>query len=574
MSTIGEERQLDFRVIILSSAATRTVARLIERLDREVQEARVCAVVYEILQTKSMFQRARLLLKSIRQPGYIDYLGHRILQGICRIMADLGHRVLQIAHACPAQPNGPSQHNLDDLARFCSRRRIPLHVTADIHAASTLNFIHEQSPDLGLVYGTRILRPELFNIPRHGSINIHQRKVPAYRGGGPVGLWELLDTEREIGVTVHRVLREVDVGPVIRSTTIPIEPFDTLVSLALKADVVGNDLLVACVRDFARQMADERPQIGPGRVFRSPKPAELYHYERRLRRARPRYQPELGRPRWKLAARSLLFGPRAVARNWLRRYRKLFPVVILYHHVVTDRPHPMGISTEAFFRHVAYLRRHYRIVRLDEALNMLEHGSVTAPTVVLTFDDGYGDNFVSLRAVVEATEVPITLFVSTSFIASGKLFPYDIERSQLDFLPLTMDQLARLAKMGFEIGSHTRSHFDCGSKDADRLREEIVGSKEDLEQCLHMEIPYFSFPWGHPENMSELAIRLAMRTYRYVFAAYGGENFAGHHPSGYLKRCSHPGHLWELELTLQALLDRQTPSPPRDVLPQTEAAAH
>ena len=57
-------------------------------------------------------------------------------------------------------------------------------------------------------------------------------------------LWEMLDGQREIGVTVHEVEEKLDAGAVINAQTIPIEPFDNLTSLALKAHVVANDLLV------------------------------------------------------------------------------------------------------------------------------------------------------------------------------------------------------------------------------------------------------------------------------------------------------------------------------------------
>ena len=61
-------------------------------------------------------------------------------------------------------------------------------VTGDYHCEESLEFVRSLNADLGIVYGTRILKPPLFSIPRLGSINIHKRKVPDYRGGGPVGL--------------------------------------------------------------------------------------------------------------------------------------------------------------------------------------------------------------------------------------------------------------------------------------------------------------------------------------------------------------------------------------------------
>ena len=61
----------------------------------------------------------------------------------------------------------------------------------------------------------------------------------------------MLDGQPEIGVTIHQVTAQLDAGHVVNAATIPIEPFDTLTSLALKAHVVGNDLLVRSVADYA-----------------------------------------------------------------------------------------------------------------------------------------------------------------------------------------------------------------------------------------------------------------------------------------------------------------------------------
>lgn len=545
-----------FRVIIFSSIEPRKIARLAARIHAEAPEAQVCAVLYERRLAKPLRKRIASFLKNAPDPRFLTYAARRIFHVLVRILWSFADVALRMIHASPRHPNGSGHYSLGQVSQFCQTNSIALQVTSDIHSPESLEFVRRHQPDLGLVFGTRILKPDLFTIPHQGSINIHKRKVPDYRGGGPIGLWEMLDGQTEIGVTVHRVLAEVDSGAVIKSSSIPIERFDTLTSLALKADVVGNDLLVASVRDFARGTVSEYPQVGAGRLFKSPKPQEMLRYQRELKRRRKAYQPACGQPGWRLIARCLLFGPYAMARNWARRMRGSFPVIILYHHVVTDRPHDLGISTETFLNQVAYLRKHYRIASLQQALAMLESNSVTAPTVVLTFDDGYEDNFLTLRAVIEETSVPVTLFLCPQAIAERRPFGHDVLQRQPGFLPFTREQVVYLSRNGCEIGSYTRSHFDCGSTDEAALRDEIVGSKFDLEAWLKQEVRYFSFSWGHPPNMSPTALRIAKESYRYVFFAYGGENFATQdQPLWYLKRSPHPNDILELGLLLQSLLD-------------------
>jgi peptidoglycan/xylan/chitin deacetylase (PgdA/CDA1 family) len=404
------------------------------------------------------------------------------------------------------------------------------------------------------VYGTRILKRALFGIPRFGSINIHKRKVPDYRGGGPVGLWELLDGAPEIGVTVHEVVEALDAGAVIHTATIPIQEHDTLTSLALKAHVVGNDLLVRAVADYARGTVVPVVQQGEGRMFRSPKPPDLLRLERDLARRRRAFRPVRSRPIAKLLLRTAVGLPVAAVRNRVRRRRGVFPVMIFFHHLVTDRPHPFAISTEHFLKHVRFLRRHYDVVSLAEAIDRLRTNRVTAPTVVLTVDDGYADNFLTLRAIREHVDVPITLFVSTEHVSKGSEFAHDVGSGCHGFAPLTWAQVAQLHREGFEIGSHTRSHFDCGSTDPVALHDEIVGSKHDLETELGERPTLFAFPFGFPENISRDAMRLAAETYECVLSAYGGANVPSRGVR-HLRRWPHRNDLWETELQLQSLLE-------------------
>src|ERR1019366_4414389 len=318
---------------------------------------------------------------------------------------------------------------------------------------------------LGLVFGTRILKPVLFEIPKQGSINIHKRKVPDYRGGGAVGLWELLDDQKEIGVTVHRVEAKVDAGGVIRSVLIPIEPFDDLESLALKADVVGADLIVAAIRDFAMGTVTETLQTGPGKLFRSPAAEDLLQMKKKLAARHEGDDNPFRRPAWKLLAKSLLYAAPVTVRNWRHRRQGDYPVMILYHHLVSDRPHRLGVSTAYFLRQANYLLRHYRVVSLSQAVELVRKGGVKVPPVAITFDDGYADNFVNLRAITEETGLPIAYFISTEHISSGREFAHDQLFHEPGFLPNTWVQIEFLKRCGYEIGRHTRNHADCGSAD-------------------------------------------------------------------------------------------------------------
>ncbi len=553
------DRAAPFRVAIFTGVEPRILRRLIDEIHRAVPEARICGVLYHTLRPLSGRERVRELIRNLRDPEYARYVAVRVVRSARAAARWLGCAGLKFLHAY-FPPGDRERFGLAELVEHCRAGGVPVRVTTDVHAEDALKFVHGLRSDLAIVYGTPILKPRLFEILRLGSINIHQRKVPDYRGGGPIGLWELLDDQPEIGVTVHRVAKKVDTGAIIRSGIIPIEPFDTLDSLALKAHVVGIDLLARAVADFARGEVRETPQVGPSRSFRSPKPSEMLRYEKQLAARRQSYVPEGGRSTRNLLARTLLLMPLAALRNWRRRLTGSFPIVVLYHHLVADRLHFLGIPTTKLVEHIEFLRRYYRVVDLETATKLLRSGRVTAPTVVLTFDDGYGDNYLRLRAAALAADIPATLFVCSQRIDAHQAFDHDLERGYHGFLPLTWDEARELEHWGFRIESHTRTHFDCDSTDPALLHDEIVCSKSEIEQHLGHPCEAFSFPFGQPANISRPALELARSTYSCVSSAYGGVNRPGQAESRWhLFRCPHPNSLWELELLLQSILDLGQP---------------
>ena len=529
------------------------------RIGRDAPESRVVGVLYERRPPKTLQQRAKVWLKKMKRFVYWRYLLHRISTQVKGEVSTLLDAAIRSVHAASKWPNGKPGYRLDDLELTCKRSSVELFITPNIHSEAALAFVRTFDADIGLVFGTRILKPALFEIPKQGSINIHKRKVPDYRGGGAVGLWELLDDQKEIGVTVHRVESKVDVGRVIRSALIPIEPFDDLESLALKADVVGADLIVSAIRDFANGTVTETPQTGPSKLFRNPSTEDLWQMKKRLKNQRKGDPNPFRRPAWKLLAKSLLYALPLAFLNRRHRRREDYPVMILYHHLVSDRPHRFGVSTAYFLRQVNYLLRHYRVVSLSEAVKLVRNGRVKVPTVAITFDDGYADNFVNLRAVTEETGLPIGYFISTEHISSGREFAHDQSFKEHGFAPNTWQQIEFLQRSGYEIGSHTRNHANCGSTDEKFLRDEIVGSSEDIQQRLGP-TAHFSFPFGLPQNISPLAAEIACHTYQNVFSAYRGGNFRADERQ-ILKRGNFPHTIWELELQLQSILTTEAKEP-------------
>lgn len=109
-----------------------------------------------------------------------------------------------------------------ELEIFAERLNVPIYKVESYHTETAIDLLKKANADLGILYGTNIVKESVFAIPRLGSINIHQGLAPVYRGG-PTVFWELFNGEKEIGITVHFVAAKVDTGDIILQKTVPLE---------------------------------------------------------------------------------------------------------------------------------------------------------------------------------------------------------------------------------------------------------------------------------------------------------------------------------------------------------------
>lgn len=523
------------------------------RLEVDLPEVQVAGVLYESSRPSlPLAKRVKRFLQLVPDRSFRAYVMDKLWRRLAGNVYKIFHELLRWIHAGPKNSNG-ADVTLDEIIGLWKPKGTYFHITNDVHNEESLSFVRSHQPDLGVIFGTRILKPQLFTIPRRGSINIHKHKVPDYRGGGNPGIWELQDGREEAAVTVHRVVETVDAGGVLGEAAFPIDHWDNLESVGLKADLLSIDLLIQVIRAESRGAATATPQPSGGKLYKGYKPHQIFEIEKRIRETRPVYKPARGWHAIKLLIRSLFF-PVLFVRNRWRRMNHRFPVIILFHHLVTDKKAMLGMPTSQFARQIRFLKKHYHIASLPQAIEMLDRNDVSKPIVVLTFDDGYAENFLCLRAVAEAEQVPVTLFVCTQIVAGQESFSHDVDRGEVGLRALSWDEVRYFDRHGAVIGSHTRTHFDCGSTDAHGLNLEISGAKEDLRRELSHDIIFFSFPKGHPKNMSTPARQLALELYPYVFSAYGGGNYAPMSPPCIYRRFGQPDSLWELELQLQEIL--------------------
>lgn len=212
---------------------------------------------------------------------------------------------------------------------------------------------------------------------------------------------------------------------------------------------------------------------------------------------------------------------------------------ILCYHRVCDLPktrdyvYRISVSPAAFNEQMAFLSQNgFNVITLDEFIERRDSGKKLEPkTVAITFDDGYGDNYLIAFPILRKYGFRATFFVTTDYIDSNNIFhwlklgeellSHSQEESQY-WLPLTKQYILDMSNYGVSFGSHSKSHCNLTEVDLGLAEKEVSGSKEQLEKLLSRQVICFSYPYG---KMSEQVKNLVKAAgYKAAVTVKGGSN--------------------------------------------------
>ncbi|MGH9141735.1 MAG: methionyl-tRNA formyltransferase [Vicinamibacterales bacterium] len=176
------------------------------------------------------------------------------------LLAAAPHTVVGVVTQ-PDRPRGRGQHLSDSPVKARARDvGLPLLQPERMKDEAFLDTLASWRADLGVVaaYG-RILTDALLAMPRLGMINVHGSLLPRYRGAAPVHR-AIIDGEISTGITIMRVVKALDAGPMLAKDHRAIGPDETSEEVERDMARVGARLLVAVVDQIARGQARETPQ--------------------------------------------------------------------------------------------------------------------------------------------------------------------------------------------------------------------------------------------------------------------------------------------------------------------------
>lgn len=257
----------------------------------------------------------------------------------------------------------------------------------------------------------------------------------------------------------------------------------------------------------------------------------------------------------------------------LHRFSNGSCTVLLYHRVFDAKFDPQGLSVspENFEAQLIYLKQNHVFLTVDQFYQILNSGKVFPKnSLLITFDDGYADNYYNALPILEKLKLQALFFIATKNLSSPELFWWDeldlffqkihqrkidvqelIKKHQLkdvnqlyefylinckiasslsiresymdeirsmvslddelkeNYKFMNSDELVKMAQSDYAvIGGHTINHLSLGHlSDADQ-KNEIEGSVKWLESLLNRKIEHFAYPYGEKHNYNKTTIEL------------------------------------------------------------------
>lgn len=186
--------------------------------------------------------------------------------------------------------------------------------------------------------------------------------------------------------------------------------------------------------------------------------------------------------------------------RWLSARERKIPI-LMYHSVAEEDEsavppyYRIAITPSQFLRQMTFLHeQNYRCVSMASAVGLLQAGEGTAAkTVAITFDDGYRNFCRHAFPAIQRFGFTATVFLPTASIGHR---PMTFNRREC----MTWGDVRELQQHGICFGSHTVSHPQLHGLDREEVREEILRSRQTIEDRTGAAVDSFAYPYAFPQT--------------------------------------------------------------------------
>lgn len=175
--------------------------------------------------------------------------------------------------------------------------------------------------------------------------------------------------------------------------------------------------------------------------------------------------------------------------------------ILMYHRVTPEKNLPdmqITVPVQNFIDQMQWLKLDgWKVISLSDAIEQLQQKQlVESKQIVITFDDGFLDNFTQAYPILRAFDYRATIFLVSSRIGKDPDF-------------LTPWQIQAMHKNGIEFGAHTLTHPDLHRISGNQAWKEIYQSRSELEKMLKIPIRTFAYPSGRFNQIHQAIVRYA-----------------------------------------------------------------
>lgn len=177
-----------------------------------------------------------------------------------RRLVETGHEICGVF----TQPDKPKNRGMkmtfSPVKEYALTHGLEVYQPTKMRDGNALAIVRELQPELIVVaaYG-RILPEDILTLPPFGSINVHSSVLPKYRGAAPIN-WAILDGQKETGVTIMYMTRDLDAGDIVCSKKTDIMPDEDAQELTHRLALLGADALEDAIEKIADGTAVRTPQ--------------------------------------------------------------------------------------------------------------------------------------------------------------------------------------------------------------------------------------------------------------------------------------------------------------------------
>jgi peptidoglycan/xylan/chitin deacetylase (PgdA/CDA1 family) len=174
----------------------------------------------------------------------------------------------------------------------------------------------------------------------------------------------------------------------------------------------------------------------------------------------------------------------------------------MYHEIVSCDPQEIhAVSVANFSSQITWLQENgYTFIGLESNLSSyLRDVLLPQKLIVLTFDDGYSDNYTNALPVLRQRGIPATFFLVVGHIGGTSKW----RQGSLSTTPLlNWRQVREMDQMGMRFGSHTMNHQDLTALTSQTLSLELSQSRKELEHALGKTVDIFSYPYSRCNSLT------------------------------------------------------------------------